>query len=276
MSDYTEEGPDKQINAVTRTIRVLEVLAHHKAINLERLAKETDLPKATLLRFLGTLGSLGYVYRDPYDQYSLTLKMFSVGSHSLEHIDLVRIAHPVAEALAEDLGETVHMGILEESAAVYILKIESKYTIRMHSRVGKSIPLYCTAIGKTLLSGLDSAGLKDMLSRMKLVPFTPHTIRTVSALQAELEDIRTKGWAMDREEHEEGISCICAPVRDYTGAIVAALSASWPLFRFDKDKEAECAQRIMAAARSISAMLGSMGQADSLNPETRTNPSQKD
>ena len=84
-------------------------------------------------------------FRDPYDQYSLTLKMFSVGSHSLEHMDLIRIARPIAEELAETTGETVHMGILEEDAATYVLKIESKYTIRMHSRIGKSIPtvLYC-------------------------------------------------------------------------------------------------------------------------------------
>ncbi len=255
MGDAEETG-EKQISAVFRTVRVLEILSRHKAINLENLAKETDLPKATLLRFLGTLANLGYVYRDPYDQYSLTLKMFSVGSHSLEHLDLLRLARPVADALAEQLGETVHMGILEDDAAIYVLKVESKYTIRMHSRVGKAIPLYCTAIGKMLLSDLEKDERKAVISRIKLVPFTPHTLKTPAALEKELAEIRENGWSMDREEHEEGVSCICAPVRDYTGKAVAALSVSWPMFRFEAAEADSYVATIRKAAAEISGLLG--------------------
>ncbi len=255
MSDADDTG-EKQISAVSRTVRVLEILSRHKSINLENLARETDLPKATLLRFLGTLSNLGYVYRDPYDQYALTLKMFSVGSHSLEHLDLLRVARPVAESLAEELGETVHMGILEDDAAIYVLKVESKYTIRMHSRVGKAIPLYCTAIGKMLLSDLEEATRKAVISRIKQVPFTPNTLKTPTALERELSEIREKGWSMDREEHEEGVSCICAPVRDYTGRAIAALSVSWPMFRFDAAATDTYIASITKAASEISGLLG--------------------
>lgn len=255
MSDAEDTG-EKQISAVSRTIRVLEILSRHKTINLENLARETDLPKATLLRFLGTLTNLGYVYRDVYDQYSLTLKMFSVGSHSLEHLDLLRVARPVAEGLAEKLGETVHMGILEDEAAIYVLKVESKYTIRMHSRVGKTIPLYCTAIGKMLLSDLESPEREAVISRIKLVPFTPHTLKNPAALQRELAEIREKGWSMDRQEHEEGVSCICAPVRDYTGKAIAALSVSWPMFRYDAAAEETYIDAIKKAGSEISGLLG--------------------
>jgi IclR family KDG regulon transcriptional repressor len=80
--------------------------------------------------------------------------MFSIGSHGLEHLDLINLAQPLAELLCENLGETVHMGILEDDHAVYVLKKESSYTLRMYSRVGKMIPLYCTAIGKILLSDM--------------------------------------------------------------------------------------------------------------------------
>lgn len=261
MSDADETG-EKQISAVSRTVKVLEILSHYKTINLENLARETDLPKATLLRFLGTLSTLGYVYRDPYDQYSLTLKMFSVGSHSLEHMDLLRVARPVAEALAEELGETVHMGILEDEAAIYVLKVESKYTIRMHSRVGKAIPLYCTAIGKMLLSDLGDDERKSVISRIKQVPFTPHTLKTPAALEQELAEIRANGWSMDREEHEEGVSCICAPVRDYTGKAIAALSASWPMFRYDSSAADTYLGTIRKAAAEISSLLGYRPAAD--------------
>lgn len=251
-----DENGDKQISAVSRTIKVLEILSFYKSINLEQLAKDTDLPKATLLRFLGTLVALGYVYRDPYDQYSLTLKMFSVGSRALEYFDLIRIARPIAEELAEELGETVHMGIREEQSAIYVLKVESRYTIRMHSRVGKSIPLYCTAIGKMLLSDIEGSERKDLINKIKLVPFTPKTIRSASALEKELNEIIKAGWSMDREEHEEGVSCICAPIRDHTKKTIAALSVSWPMFRFETSEQQRYISTIQKAAIRISQLLG--------------------
>lgn len=251
-----EESVEKQNNAVIRAVTVLEILSHHDSINLESLAKETSLPKATLLRFLTALVSQGYVYRDSYDQYSLTLKMFSVGSRALDHIDVYRIARPVAEKLANDLGETVHMGILSEAEAVYVLKIESKYTIRMHSRVGKLIPLYCTAIGKVLLSGLSDEDAEPLIQKQAFVPFTRHTIVTPESLKQELNEIRKNGWAADREEHEEGIMCFAAPLKDYTGNIVAALSASWPLFRLTDEKKQKGIALIKEAANQISSLLG--------------------
>ena len=136
------------VTAAERTMLILEQLSIHSSINLEDLAKECNLPKATLYRFLQTLISLGYVRRDKNDKYSLTLRMFSVGSTSLEHTDLLNIARPIAEELSEHTGETVHIGMLEKTRAVYVLKIESAHTIRMFSRVGTRIPLHCMAIGK--------------------------------------------------------------------------------------------------------------------------------
>ncbi|MDD2395951.1 MAG: IclR family transcriptional regulator, partial [Sphaerochaeta sp.] len=177
-----DSGSEKQqTSGVIRTIAILETLSRHQTINLESLAKETKLPKATLLRFLSTLVNLGYVYRDPSDLYSLTLKMFSVGSHGLEHIDLIQIANPIAQKLCEELGETVHMGVLEDDEAVYILKKESSFTIRMYSRVGKTIPLYCTAIGKILLSDMNERELASYLGKVNLKPFTPNTLRDSQA-----------------------------------------------------------------------------------------------
>src|SRR5690554_6125431 len=164
-------------SGVIRTITIMETLSRHQAINLESLSKETNLPKATLLRFLSTLVTLGYVYRDPHDLYSLTLKMFSVGSRGLEHLDLINLASPIAQNLCEELGETVHMGVLEEDSAVYVLKKESSYTIRMYSRVGKTIPLYCTAIGKILLSDFDEREYATYLKKVPLKPFTVNTLR---------------------------------------------------------------------------------------------------
>lgn len=253
----SEAQADKlQTSGVVRTIAILETLSRHQSINLEHLAKETTLPKATLLRFLSTLVNLGYVYRDPSDLYSLTLKMFSVGSHGLEHIDLINVANPIAQELCDTLGETVHMGVLEEEEAVYVLKKESSFTIRMYSRVGKTIPLYCTAIGKVFLSDMTEKELSTYLANVHLKPFTPNTLRTSEALRMELAQIRERGWASDNEEHEMGTLCIGSGIRDYTGRVVSAMSVSWPLFRFNPEEKEHITTSILQACTNLSRLLG--------------------
>ena len=251
-----EKDDEKQMSAVQRTISILEALSRVESINLENLAKATGLPKATLLRFLSTLISLGYVMRDDGDLYHLTLKMFSTGSRSLSHIDLVTTAKPFAKNLARELGETVHMGILEGDTAVYVLKEESIYTLRMYSQVGKRIPLYCTAIGKIFLSEMSDEALDDYISGHPLKPFTPKSIRTEEALKEELRKTHERGWSIDDEEHEMNIKCIAAPVRDYSGRTVAAISVSWPLFRFEDCDQGKITGKIMEAAAELSSILG--------------------
>ena len=250
-----ERDDENRMSAVERTMLILETLSKAEAINLENMAKMTALPKATLLRFLSSLISLGYVYRDSADQYHLTLKMFMVGSRSLSHIDLVSTAKPFAKKLSQELGETVHMGILEDDEAVYVLKEESSYTLRMYSRVGKIIPLYCTAIGKVFLSEMSDEELDGYLSTHTLKPFTPKSLDE-SGLRAELKEIRSRGWAIDREEHEENIVCIASPIRDYSGKAVAAISASWPVFRFSREDLDKNASLVSETACEISSILG--------------------
>jgi IclR family transcriptional regulator, KDG regulon repressor len=248
------------VSAAARAFAVLESLSRKRSVGLEELSREMGLAKPTVYRFLQTLQSLGYARRDESDRWAMTLKTFNVGSRALDHLDLYQAARPIAEDLAEELGETVHMGVLEGDSAVYVLKIESKYTIRMVSRVGRRIPLYCTAIGKVLLAYSDQAERKAALEGVKLVAFTPKTIRTRASLETELRRVRASGYGRDAEEHEEGISCLAAPIFDLDGLVVAALSVSWPLFRYANGKESEKAVAVMVAARRVSAILGYEGR----------------
>ena len=193
------------VSAAARTLAVLESLSRSRSVGLEELSREINLAKPTAYRFLLTLQELGYARRDKGDRWAMTLKAFNVGSRALDHIDLHSAARPVADALADELGETVHMGVLEGDSAVYVLKVESRYTIRMFSRVGRRIPLYCTAIGKVLLAYSSPRERKAALEGVRLVALTPHTITTRSVLEAELKRIKAQGFAHDAEEHEEGI-----------------------------------------------------------------------
>lgn len=241
---------------MTRTLQILERLAAHRKINLERLSEEAQIPKPTLLRFLATLVDLGYVSRDTNDQYSLTLRMFSVGAKGLSHMDLAQDARPHAESLRSRLRETVHMGVQDDDMAMYILKIESEYTIRMYSRVGKRIPLYCTAIGKVLFADMEETKQHQFLEQLELIPYTRNTIIDRDQLKSELQQIALQDFSEDLEEYEEGVRCIAAPIRDYTRRVIAGLSVSWPLFRFEIERRDEYIHAITACAQTISSLLG--------------------
>jgi IclR family KDG regulon transcriptional repressor len=244
------------VSAANRALAVLEQLSRHRAIGLEELSRTMKMAKPTVYRFLLTLQELGYARRVDGDSWAMTLKLFNVGSRALDHLDLHSAARPVAEELAEDLGETVHMGVLEGDSAVYVMKIESRYTIRMFSRVGRRIPLYCTAIGKVLLAFSKDEDRESALKGVRLLAFTKKTLTTRNALHAELSRIREQGFGLDDEEHEQGIHCIGAPIFDHTGAIAATLSASWPGFRYERGEEGDKIDPIKAAAARISALLG--------------------
>ncbi len=244
------------VSAAVRALAVLERLSRQRNIGLEELSRELKLAKPTVYRFLLTLQELGYVRRADGDRWAITLKLFNVGSRALDHLDLHSASRPIAEELAEELGETVHMGVLEGDSAVYVLKIESRYTIRMFSRVGRRIPLYCTAIGKVLLAFAKEEDRESALKGVRLLAFTKKTLSTRAALYAELQRIREQGFALDDEEHEEGIHCIGAPIFDHTGSAVATISVSWPGFRYGRGEESEKIDKIKDAAARISAVLG--------------------
>lgn len=244
------------VSAAVRVLAVLDRLSRQRSIGLEEISREIKLAKPTVYRFLLTLQELGYARRVDGDRWAITLKMFNLGSRALDYLDLYAAARPVAEELSEELGETIHMGVMDGDSAVYVLKIESRYTIRMYSRVGRRMPLYCTAIGKVLLAFSTDEEREAALKGVRMLAFTKKTLTSRTSLFAELEQVRERGFAIDDEEREEGLHCIGAPIFDYTGAVVAALSVSWPGFRYSRGEEGEKVNKVTEAAARISAVLG--------------------
>lgn len=244
---------------VLRALAILEYLSKVRDANLETLAQQTNLPKTTTLRLLTILVESKYVVRDNNDRYFLSMKMFAVGSKALEHIDLIDISKPIARALSEATGETVHMGILDANQVLYVLKNESNYTIRMYSRIGRRCPLYCSAIGKCLLAGKEEDFLENYLQKEVLVSYTPKTIVTKEALVSELNKVRSQGYAVDNEEYEPQIVCAAAPIRDHEGKVVSAMSISTPVFRLSEEKLKKNCGLVVEYAGKISDILGNLG-----------------
>jgi IclR family transcriptional regulator, KDG regulon repressor len=167
-----------------------------------------------------------------------------------------KYALPALEELASTTGETAHVCVLHESEIVHIAKVESSFALRIATPVGGRHPAYCTSVGKAILAFLPSEALAAYLSRTELKPLTAKTITSPSLLKAQLRRVIELGYALDDEEVHEGVRGVAAPVRDYSGEVVAAITITGPVSRITKSKLPELAGHVIKAAGNISARLG--------------------
>jgi len=254
------------IKAVFKTMKILECLSHERTLGITELTDRVStylegipMDKSTVYRFLVSLIDLGFVYQDPQtEKYGLTLKLFEIGMSVLERLELWREAEPIVEEIARVTGETVHLATLDGDELVYLGKVESTRTLRvsMMSRVGRSAPAYCTGVGKTLLAYLPRKRLDLFLKKEKPVRYTDNTIVSRAQLERELSSIRKKGYAIDNEEHEIGVRCVAAPVRDNNSAVCGAVSVSIPTVRLPDEEIPRYRDIVVQAAEEISMRIG--------------------
>jgi IclR family KDG regulon transcriptional repressor len=247
------------VQSVARTLQILEALAAEGELGLTELAARTGVHKSTLFRFMRTFCELGYARRDPdTERFSLTLKVFELGSSVHARVDLVKIAAPSLVRLSAATQETVHLATLDGGRLVYLSKLESTRSLRvaMQSGVGLTAPVYCTGLGKVLLAFAEASALEAYLEGCDFVRYTRNTIPDRARLLAELRAVRERGWAVDDEEHEVGVRCVAAPVRDRKGSVVAALSISGPTIRLTPARLDGARGLVRAAAEELSGLLG--------------------
>lgn len=257
MTEKSKDIEQGNVTAVVRAFRVLEAVAERNQIGLSDLSRMLAVHKSTLYRFLATMCDLGYLRKLPNsEEYSLTLRLFHVGSAALDRIDVVQESRAPMEWLAEQTGETVHLAMRDSSSIVYLNKIDSSHTLRMYSRIGKHAPLYCTGLGKALLAWLPEEKVQSVLQEQSFHRYTDTTITDFEALLDELKAIRERGYSTDQEEHEAGIRCAAAPIFDASGEPSAALSVSWPTMRADGEPARRWGALVREAAAQVSQAIG--------------------
>jgi IclR family KDG regulon transcriptional repressor len=245
------------VRSVVKITALFEVLAKQDEMGLTAISKTIKVHKSTAYRFLTSLKELGYVRQNPENEkYSLSLRLFEVGAEVLARLNEREEARPVMKKLAEQTQETIHLGMLDDDEVVYIDKIDSPQTLRMYSEIGRRSPTYCTAIGKVLLAWAPPEVINRLLGRGNLYRFTDHTIIEPYRLREELHKIRERGYAEDLEEHEVGICCVAAPIRNMSGEVAASLSIAVPKLRFQDERLPYLQQSVVEAAREISSRLG--------------------
>ncbi len=251
------------VSGVARTMAILEALAEHpEESGVSEIAQKLDMSKSTVYRFLQSLKTRGYVVQDAEDRYRLSVRLFELGAQALPHLDIVREAEPGMRRINELTGETVHLGILDEGSIVYVHKIDSKYNLRMYSRIGRRAPLYCTGIGKVLMAWLEQPELLAHLQEESFTPRTGNTLTSVEAYLQELSLVRAQGYAEDREEFEDNMRCLAAPIRDRFGHVIGGMSVSFPCFRFRDELKQDYIKQLVEATRQISGQLGWHAQSE--------------
>ncbi|GAB2660232.1 IclR family transcriptional regulator [Nocardia goodfellowii] len=226
------------------------------ARSLDQLAGELGVHKSTVLRLLQTMESQRFVTHDDDHRYVLGSRLFELANQALEQRDVRTLARPHLSALNTATGQTIHLATYESGDAIYIDKFDATQSVRMYSRIGRPAPLHCTAVGKVLVSALPRSEWRAVAERIDYRKFTERTIQTPDQYLAELELVAAQGYAEDHEEHETFVNCIGVPVRNGTGAVVAAVSMSVPDMLLDHDQVLARLPQLRAAADAISAELG--------------------
>ena len=213
--------------AADRIFAVIEEVAGaEKPLSLTEIAKRTNLPKSTAFRIVSALLNKHYLNRDgDSERYKLGYRFVAVAGAYMSGLDLRSEAAPYLRDLSKRTDMTAHLAVKQGGQAVYIEKILPYSNACAYSEIGRTIDLYCSGLGKSLLLGLTEQELKDYVRRLKIVKYTEGTLGK-RALISELEEARQRGYTKDNAEHEKGVFCIAAPLKDYSGNVVAAFSLS--------------------------------------------------
>lgn len=258
MSDL--QVKTENVAAVLKVFAVMEALVEDRRVSLADLAQKAMTSKTTAHRLLQTMVELGYVEQDPEtEKYGLTLKLFSLGARSLnEHADMLKVADSAMGKLSRATGESVNLGILDDrdQRVVYIHKYDSVFNLSMKSTLGLRNPVHSTSLGKALLAWRDEEEIKDRVSKMDFVGLAPNTITDRESFLQELAKTRLSGFAEEIEESEAGVRCMAVPIFNHLGKPIAAMSISFPLFRFQEEKKLEYISLLKGASENASLSLG--------------------
>jgi DNA-binding IclR family transcriptional regulator len=247
-----------RVQVLDRVLGILETLSSEDSeLTLVELCDHLGLHKSTVHRLLMVLEQYRFIEKTPQNgKYRLGLKLFELGSKAVAHLDIRERARPFLERLVFETGETAHMCILDHGEALCVEKVEASRTVRVPTTVGQRHPVHCTAVGKALIAFLTDEDIEYHIKGHGLRAYTRNTITTPAQLRNELRLVRERGYATDRGEVEDGLNCLGAPVRDYSGKVVAAISIAGPAFRLTDKIISVSAQLVVEAADQLSMELG--------------------
>ncbi|MDG4647873.1 IclR family transcriptional regulator [Roseibacterium sp. SDUM158017] len=256
--EASEDRRDGRIQSLERAFSVLEEVARHRSgITLSELSRELGLHTSTLYHVTRTLVSLGYLRTGPDDKrYRIGRGIFQLASACLDEAEICATATPYLEKLAEATGEASHYAIWERRKALILVRHAGPNALQINERAGTLRPVYCTAIGKALLSGLEPDAYDEYTRDVDFAPYTPSTLKDAQELRLQVEKARRDGIAFDDCEFNAEVRCMAATVRDFSGKVVGAIGFSGPVWRMSLTDMAEYTSITRSIAAELSEQFG--------------------
>jgi DNA-binding IclR family transcriptional regulator len=234
-----QDGPQKDSalpdSALDRAAAILGAFdAAHRELTLAALVTRCGLPRSTTHRTATTMIRLGWLEK-PADRYRIGNRLFEIASLAPIRLELREAALPFLQDLHQATRITVQLGVLDGASVLVVEKITGHRPMPMLDQVGGTIPAYCSALGRAMLAYSEPEVIEAALAG-PLAARTDRTLTSRTAIVRELTAVPERGWAVDREEGNIGVSCVAAPVFGPLGGVAAALSVTGPsqLVRADR------------------------------------------
>lgn len=243
------------LQSLEKAIRVLDCFKLEAELGVTQLSQMLHLNKSNVHNILSTFEQMGYVEQNTQNQkYRLSFGVLELSHALLNRMGVRNAAYPYMKELAGRTGENVYLGIPYGNQVLYLDAASPVHNSFERSLSGGTAPLYCTSIGKAMLAFLPANQFPDRVPE-RLHAFTSQTIQSHEALKAELERIRSQGYAIDNMEHEYGIKCVGIPVLDESGMALAGISLSGPSLRFNDESIPAYAKLLMELRGRIGSVL---------------------
>lgn len=245
------------VQSIERVFDIIELLSTQRdGVALTDIGRQLGLHKSTVYRLMTVLRDRGYIEKNASTgRYRLGPQFVELTSLYLNNVEIKTEAEPYLRALSQLVNRTVFMAIRHGAEVVYIDKYEQFNSLRKYSIIGRRKPLYCTSLGKALLLDHSDDRIDALLADVVFQSATPNTIADLSRFKEHMRRVREQGWTVDDEEDDVGIRCVGAPIRDYRGSIIAAISVSWNRGQDDPPFES-VAPYVVDAAQKISHRIG--------------------
>ncbi len=251
-----EAAPRYPINSVDNALKLLLLFREHRFIGVAQASESLGVGRSTAHRLLAMLQSRELIQQDPATKaYTSGPALIDIGLSIVRQMDIRQHLRPLLEQLSRQMGETVHLMVLDETSALFLDSVESDKALRTSSRIGRAYPAHTTSGGKALLAELKPARLAELYPSETLPRLTPHSLRTRTQLMKELERVRVQGYATNWGESEPDIAAVAVIVRNTFGDPRAAIAVSAPLVRLDEPRAPAVAKAIAAAAEQASSDL---------------------
>lgn len=244
--------------SVDRAAAVLTALRGSRPRSLEETARAAGLSESTTLRYLSSLSKHDFVERDhATGKYRLGLSLYRLGREAVTQRAIDAVARPYLESLRDEHQETVNLAARQADHVILLDVLQSERSLRRGvTSPGGTDSWHSTSLGKAMLAHCSESEVRKLVSEEDLVPYTPNTLSTMSSLLSDLDAVRSRGYAIDDEESNEGMRCVGTAVRDHDGRPVYAISVSGPKSRMSYARLSELGDGLQVVAAKISAALG--------------------